>query len=147
MTRKSPTYVPGKSTHRRTEADYMGVLLETVPLEEWRDVVAATVAAAKAGDASARAWLAQYLVGKPGVTAPTALTVVVQQLTGRDPVIDKLASEHVNRLQYPGAYDDEYLAAPIKVAIREELDQQSNPDRELAANQEPDGSPDDFGKI
>ena len=46
----------------------MGVLLDAVPLEAWREVVSATVAAAKAGDATARAWLAQYLVGMPGVT-------------------------------------------------------------------------------
>jgi hypothetical protein len=48
----------------------MGVLLDAVPLEEWREVVSATVAAAKAGDATARVWLAQYLVGKPASTAP-----------------------------------------------------------------------------
>jgi hypothetical protein len=34
----------------------MGVLLDAVPLEDWREVVGATVAAAKAGDAAARAW-------------------------------------------------------------------------------------------
>jgi hypothetical protein len=43
----------------------MGVLLDAVPLEDWREVVSATVAVAKAGDATPRTWLAQYLVGKP----------------------------------------------------------------------------------
>ena len=47
----------GYFMHRRTEADYMGVLLDAVPLEDWREVVRATVAAAKDGDATARAWL------------------------------------------------------------------------------------------
>ena len=70
MTRKKTTLVKGQFSHRRTEADYMGVLLDAVPLEDWRAVVTATVAAARAGDAAARAWLAQYLVGKPGATAP-----------------------------------------------------------------------------
>ena len=91
MARKKQRYIKGPFTHRRTEADYMGVLLDAVPLEDWREVVTATVAAAKAGDATARAWLSQYLVGKPGVTAPAPLTVVVQQLSGRDPLVDMLA--------------------------------------------------------
>jgi hypothetical protein len=79
-----------------------------VPLEEWREVVGATVAAAKAGDATARAWLAQYLVGKPGVTAPAPLTVIVQQLSGRDPLVERLAKPHIDRAEYPslGANDD-----------------------------------------
>jgi hypothetical protein len=65
MARKKQGYIKGPFTHRRTEADYMSVVLDAVPLEDWREVVSATVAAAKGGDAAARAWLAQYLVGKP----------------------------------------------------------------------------------
>jgi hypothetical protein len=75
-----------------------------VPLEEWRQVVSATVAAAKAGDASARAWLAQYLVGKPGATAPAPLTVIVQQLSGRDPLVERLAKPHILRPGYCGCW-------------------------------------------
>jgi hypothetical protein len=45
----------------------MGVLLDAVRLEDWREVVRATVAAAKEGNATARSWRAQYLIGKPGV--------------------------------------------------------------------------------
>jgi hypothetical protein len=93
MARKKQTYVKGPFTHRRTEADYMGVLLDAVPLEDWREVVGATVAAAKAGDPSARAWLGQYLIGKPSTAAPTPLTVVVQQLSGRDPLVDKMVRD------------------------------------------------------
>ena len=64
--------------------------------------------AAKAGDATARVWLAQYLVGKPGVTAPAPLTVIVQQLSGRDPLAERLAKPHIDRAKYPslGADDD-----------------------------------------
>jgi hypothetical protein len=65
----------------------MGVLLDSVPLEDWHSVVVATVAAARRGDPSARARLGQYLVGKPAATAPAPLTVVVQQLSGRDPLV------------------------------------------------------------
>lgn len=108
MARKKQGYIKGPFTHRRTEADYMGVLLDAVPLDDWREVVSATVAAAKAGDATARAWLAQYLVGKPGATAPAPLTVIMQQLSGRDPLVDGLAKPHIDRVKYPllGAHDD-----------------------------------------
>jgi hypothetical protein len=51
MARKRQSYIKGPFTHRRTEADYMGVLLDAVPMEDWRSVVVATVAAAKAGEA------------------------------------------------------------------------------------------------
>jgi hypothetical protein len=63
---------------------------------------------AKAGDATARAWLSQYLVGKPVATAPAPLTVIVQQLSGRDPLVDRLAKPHIDRAEYPalGANDD-----------------------------------------
>src|SRR5262245_55871372 len=92
MARKKRSYIKGPFTHRRTEADYMGALLDAVTLEDWRSVVVAAVAAAKAGDPSARAWLGQYLVGKPAASAPAPLTVVVQQLSGCDPLVDSLAT-------------------------------------------------------
>ena len=71
--RKRTEYVKGTATHRRTESDYMGVLLDTVSLNDWRSVVNGALQAAKAGDAQARNWLAQYLVGKPQGTAPTPM--------------------------------------------------------------------------
>jgi len=101
MARKQERIIKGSFNHRRTEAEYMRELLDAVPLEEWRDIVVATVAAAKAGDASARAWLAQYLVGKPGATAPAPLTVVVQQLSGFDPVAEELVKPELERLRFP----------------------------------------------
>jgi hypothetical protein len=66
MARKKENYIKGTFTHRRTEADYMGVLLDAVPLEDWREVVSATVAAAKAGDAPARAWLERFAEARSG---------------------------------------------------------------------------------
>src|SRR3984893_18512599 len=108
MARKKQSYIKGTFTHRRTEADYMGVLLDAVPLDDWREVVSATVAAQTAADPTSRSWLAQYLVGKPGATAPAPLTVIVQQLSGRDPLVDRLAEPHIDRVKYPslGANDD-----------------------------------------
>jgi hypothetical protein len=121
VTRKKQSFVKGPFTHRRTEADYMGVLLDAVPLENWREIVLATVAAAKAGDATARAWLAQYLVGKPGATAPAPLTVVVQQLSGRDPLVERLANPHIDRAQYPSLHADDDFKDALKARVADEL--------------------------
>ncbi len=146
MTRKKQTYVSGQCTHRRTEANYMSVLIDAVSLDDWRAVVTATVAAAKAGDASARAWLGQYLVGRPGLTAPPPLTVVVQQLSGRDPIVDELANRQINRLQFPNPFEDEALEFTVRETIREELRRQDQWASEQPATTEQCGSADDFGK-
>jgi hypothetical protein len=52
-----------------------------------------------------------------GVTAPGPLTVVVQQLSGRDPLVDRLAKPHIDRAEYPslGANDD------FEDAMREQI--------------------------
>jgi hypothetical protein len=121
MARERQSYIKGPFTHRRTEADYMGVLLDAVPLQDWREVVSATVAAAKAGDATARAWLAQYLVGKPSTAAPAPLTVVVQQLSGRDPLVDRLAKPHIDRAEYPSWHADEDFKDALKARVAGEL--------------------------
>jgi len=99
--KKQQELIRGHAAHRRTEGDYMGVLLETVTLEDWRAVVSNARTLAQAGDAQARAWLAQYLMGKPAGSAPTPLTVVVQQLNGADPLIDKLAREAIHAAKFP----------------------------------------------
>ena len=88
---KRPKYLHGNAGHTRTEADYAAALLEACTLDDWREVVAATVAAAKGGDAQARAWLGQYLMGKPHAPAPTPLQVTVQQWSGVNPVAERLA--------------------------------------------------------
>lgn len=121
MARRKQNYLKGSFENRRTEGDYMAVLLDAVTLEEWRSVVTATVAAAKAGDPSARAWLAQYLMGKPSATAPTPLTVVVQQLSGCDPVIEQLAHPHIERLEYPSLYSDDEMKDAVKALVADEL--------------------------
>ena len=43
--------IRGHATHRRTEGDYMGVLLEAVTLDDWRAVVNSAKALAQLGDA------------------------------------------------------------------------------------------------
>jgi hypothetical protein len=134
MTRKKQSYIKGSFTHRRTESDYMGVLLDAVTLDDWRGVVSATVTAAKSGDSSARAWLAQYLVGKPAMNAPAPLTVVVQQLSGNDPVAAKLASPLISRIQYPTSSDEwkDSMTAQITDELRTLEAQKSNTTENLA---------------
>lgn len=83
--------IRGTATHRRTEGDYMGVLLDAVSLDDWRGVVTGALQAAKGGDPQARNWLAQYLMGRADTKAPTPLNIVVQQLNGVDPLVNKLA--------------------------------------------------------
>jgi len=99
--RRATELIRGHATHRRTEGDYMGVLLEAVTLEDWRAVVNNAKSLAQAGDPQARVWLAQYLMGKPTSNAPTPLTVVVQQLNGADPLIDKLAQKAIHSVKFP----------------------------------------------
>ncbi len=115
--RKQETFIKGSATNRRTEGDYMGILLDTVTLDDWRDVVTGTLRAAKEGDPQARAWLAQYLVGKPVGKAPTPLTVVAQQLNNIDPVLEKVVNKIIMDLQYP---EDDWTEQ-VKEKIEAEL--------------------------
>jgi hypothetical protein len=126
-------YIKGSARHRRTQNDYMSTLLDAVSLEDWRDVVTSTLAAAKDGDHSARMWLTQYLVGKPDSKAPTPLTVVVQQWSGEDPVARKLAEPVIDRTQYPMLYGDDEWKEEIRKEITAELEKKSStstPDEE-----------------
>lgn len=120
--RKQPqTLIKGSAKHRRTEGDYMSTLLETVTLEDWQEVISSTLNAAKQGDAQARAWLGQYLVGKPVGKAPTPLTVVVQQLNGQSPLIDRLAHKVIDQYKYPDLHRDDALHDQIKALVAAEL--------------------------
>lgn len=121
MRRKKQHYINGALGHCCTETDYMNTLLDAVPVEDWRDVVIAAVAAAKAGDAAARLWLAQYLIGRPGATAPSPLTVVVQQLSGHDPVVAELAAPHIDRLKYPPLHGNDDLDDALRAEVAAEL--------------------------
>jgi hypothetical protein len=101
----------------------MGVLLDTVSLEDWRTVVTSALVEAKAGDPQARNWLAQYLVGRPEGKAPTPLTVVVNQLNGADPLVDGVAKPHIDREKYPSIHIDDAYEDRIRSQIACELRQ------------------------
>jgi hypothetical protein len=119
--RKQQNLVKGTAAHHRTESDYMGTLLDTVTIEDWQDVVSNALLSAKQGDAQARAWLAQYLVGKPAGKAPTPLTVVVQQLNNDSPLVNKLARPIIDQYKYPGLHTNDDWEERIKAVIATEL--------------------------
>jgi len=101
MPAKTEGFIKGPVKHRRTESDYMSILLDVVTLEEWRTVVEAALTAARDGDARARNWLAQYLVGKSGTTASAPLEIVSRQVSGRDPLVEAIAQPHITEARYP----------------------------------------------
>ena len=119
--RKQQNLVKGTAAHHRTESDYMATLLDTVTIEDWQDVVSHALLSAKQGDAQARAWLAQYLVGKPAGKAPTPLTVVVQQLNNDSPLVNKLAKPLIDQYKYPSLHTNDDWEARIKAVIATEL--------------------------
>ena len=116
--------IPGHATHTRTQETYMGALLDAVSLDDWREVVTGAVQAAKGGDPQARNWLGQYLIGRPESKAPTPISVIVNQLQGHDPVVDRLATPFVNRHEFPSIYPEPgAVAAHITQQIRLELNE------------------------
>ena len=119
--RKQTEYIQGHATHRRTEVDYMGVLLDAVTLDDWRGVVTGALQAAKGGDPQARNWLAQYLVGRPEGKAPTPLNIVVQQLNGADPLVERLAKPVIHQQSYPSMHTKDAYEAHIRALVAAEL--------------------------
>jgi hypothetical protein len=129
--RKQQNLVKGTAAHHRTESDYMATLLDTVTIEDWQDVVSNALLSAKQGDAQARAWLAQYLVGKPAGKAPTPLTVVVQQLNNDSPLVNKLAKPLIDQYKYPVLHTNDDWEARIKAVIATELTDKTPPLKNL----------------
>ena len=117
MATKKPTtrLIPGHATHTRTQESYMGALLDAVSLDDWREVVTGAVQAAKDGDPQARNWLAQYLIGRPESKAPTPINVIVNQLQGKDKVLDTLVNDNYRAAAFP---DDN---AAYKTNVRAQL--------------------------
>jgi hypothetical protein len=115
--------IQGMGQHRRTESDYMAAILDTVTIDDWREVIAETLRLAKEGDPQARGWLAQYLVGKPEGKAPTPLNVVVQQWSGADPLVAKLARPIVSKVTHSILHKDDAFESQVRAAIALELAQ------------------------
>jgi hypothetical protein len=79
--------------------------------------------AAQGGDAQARNWLAQYLIGRPEGKAPTPLTVVVQQLNGVDRLVNRLAQPLINRELHPSLHQNDAYEAYMRQQVATELQQ------------------------
>ena len=134
MSVKLEGFIKGPVRHRRTESDYMSTLLDVVTLEEWRAVVEAALTAAKAGDAGARNWLAQYLVGKSGTTAQPPLETVARQLSGRDPLVEAIAQPYITAALYPVlAKNDEFEENMRNLVAEEMLEAQEEEHRQAKA--------------
>lgn len=146
MARRKQGLIRGAGAHRRTESDYMGVLLDTVSLDDWRDVVAGTLQLAKEGDPAARAWLAQYLVGKPEAKAPTPLTVVVNQWSGKDPVAERLAKPLIDRERFPSLHENDDWEDGVRAAIAAELAEKL-PEPETATKPATAGDPGESAQV
>jgi hypothetical protein len=107
---------------------YMAALLDRVTLETWTEIVDAIVAAAKSGDARARVWLADYLVGKPQVEAPTSLAVIVQRISGEDELVERLARPAIDRWRWQHDYEDDdeaknAIMAQIAAELADRIDE------------------------
>ena len=96
----------------------MSIIMEECSLEQWRTVVKKAVTDAQEGDERARAWLASYLIGSPNGKAPTATTVVIQQLLGADPALDsavtRLAWPVIDRAKFPALHGDDEWEEGVK---------------------------------
>lgn len=99
---------PGRP-RRQTEASYLQVMMENVPLESWGEIIQSAVTAARAGDPKSREWLARYLVGEPATVALTPEAVVIAGLLDVDDALEKAASivakPSIDEARYPILYD------------------------------------------
>lgn len=82
---------PGRPS-RVTELAYLRVLMEVCTPERFREIVEATITAAKDGDTKAREWVGNYLLGSPDGKAAMLSALYVseqrQQLNDRKAVVD-----------------------------------------------------------
>jgi hypothetical protein len=62
---KGETGNPSGRKPKEQERAYYDVTMSTVSLDDWRAIVQRAANDAKRGDASARKWLGDYLVGQP----------------------------------------------------------------------------------
>lgn len=114
-------YVKGSATHRRHADDYIAATLEVVTIEEWKSIVEATIAAAKDGDKSARAWLSDYVLGKPESKAPSTLDVMARRYAGKDLLVEKIAHPHWEQQEFPFIEIEEASKRKFREQVRSEL--------------------------
>lgn len=84
---------PGRPP-RRTEATYLRATSAACSVEDWTEIVARAVTDAKAGNAKAREFLAEYVLG----SAPILSELLAWDEVGFDPVDDKLHSVKMRKM-------------------------------------------------
>jgi hypothetical protein len=52
---------------------------------------------------------------------PAPLTVVVQQLSGRDPLVERPAKPHIDRVEYPSLRANDDFKDALKARVADEL--------------------------
>lgn len=72
---KGQTGNPAGRMPKEREVQYRDILVTAVPVEDWHEIIYKAVKQAKQGDATARKWLTDYLVGVPAQK---------MELTGKD---------------------------------------------------------------
>jgi hypothetical protein len=87
---------PGRP-RRAVERDYLAALSTAVPLEEWREIVKAAVAAAKQGDAKARDWLCRYLIGEKPLTLTDLAADEAVELDAERDILERMARREKDR--------------------------------------------------
>lgn len=60
-------------------------------------------------------------MGRPEGKAPTPLNIVVQQLNGADPLVERLARPVIDRQQYPSMHATDGWEAQIRALVAAEL--------------------------
>jgi len=86
---------------KEIEQTYLQVCESTCPFDVWREIVAKAVEQAKRGDARARQWLSDYLMGKPismvmAVQDNRDTSVKIEYVNDWRRKLDRLASENSN---------------------------------------------------
>ena len=86
---------------KQTETSYLQVSESVCTFDVWREIVAKAVEQAKRGDARARQWLSDYLIGKPismvmAVQDNRDTSVKIEYVNDWRRKLDRLASENSN---------------------------------------------------
>jgi len=78
---------PGRPKKER-ELDFYRILITTVSINDWQDIIKRAISDAKKGDAPARKWLADYYAGPP---------VERKEITGADnqPLVIKVVYDEL----------------------------------------------------
>lgn len=73
----------GRSPKER-ELRYYEITMQACTYKEWKAIVKRAVQDALRGDASARRWLSEYLIGKPEENIEAGLEILIRRINAED---------------------------------------------------------------